>query len=69
MLGALVQFGFWSDGCIRWVQDGYNLPRTPLGVLVYLVFVPFYWLCPARHRAAYLWTSSLAVAMTPSIRR
>jgi len=63
MLGALVQFGFWADGCIRWVQDGYNLPRTPLGVLVYLLFVPFYWLCPPRHRAAYLWTSSLAAAL------
>jgi D-alanyl-lipoteichoic acid acyltransferase DltB (MBOAT superfamily) len=63
MLGALVEFGLWSDGCIRWMQDGYNLPRGPLGVLVYLVFAIAYGRIPARHRSTYLWVTSLATAL------
>ena len=59
MLASVFQFGFESEGLIRWMQDGHNLPRGPLGVLVYLAFVPFYAWCPKRHRATYLWTSSL----------
>jgi len=63
ILAAAVQFGFWADGCVRFVRSGYNLPSGPLGVLCYLPFVPIYWLVPARLRAGYLWISSLALAL------
>jgi len=63
ILAAAVQFGFWADGMIRFVQDGYNLPRGPLGVLCYLPFIPVYWIIPPRHRSNYLWISSLVLAL------
>src|SRR3972149_3141901 len=63
MLATAVHFGWWADGCIRLIEGGHNLPRGPLGVLCYLPFVPIYWLLPARHRPAYLWISSLVLAV------
>ncbi len=63
ILAAAVQFGFWADGCIRFMLEGHNVPCGPLGVLCYLPFVPIYWLLPAHHRAAYLWISSLVLAL------
>ncbi|HSW45225.1 MAG TPA: MBOAT family O-acyltransferase [Phycisphaerae bacterium] len=63
ILAAAVQFGFWADGFIRFVHEGYNLPRGPLGLLCYLPFVPIYWLLPQRRRSGYLWISSLVLAI------
>lgn len=63
ILAAAVQFGFWADGCIRFQLDGFNVPAGPLGVLCYLPFVPLYWLLGERQRPAYLWISSLVLAL------
>ena len=63
ILGAAVQWGLWADGCIRLMEGGHNLARGPLGILLYLVFAPGYWLVPARHRATYLWSTSLLTVL------
>jgi len=63
ILAAAIQFGLWSEGWIRFVVDGFNVPRGPLGLLCYLPFVPIYWFVPRRHRPAYLWVTSLVLAL------
>jgi len=62
-LAAAVEWGFWADGCIRLIQDGHNVPRGPLGLLLYLPFVTCYWFMPARWRPTYLWSTSLLLAL------
>jgi len=62
-LVAAVEWGLWSDGCIRFILDGYNIPRGPLGLVLYLPFVVPYWFLPASRRSVYLWATSLLLAL------
>jgi len=56
-------FAFRNDGWIHFVVEGQNLARGPLGVLLYVLFVPLYGYVPQAHRASYLSITSLLLAL------
>jgi len=62
-LAATVEWALRPDGWLHFVQDGHDVTRGPLGVLLYLAFVPFYGSVPRRHRATFLTASSLLLAL------
>ncbi len=62
MLGAAAEWALRPDGLIHLVQDGHDLPRGPLGALLYLLFVPFYWWIQPSSRTGYLIATSLVLA-------
>lgn len=59
IVAAAIEWAPRLDGCIHILQDGHDVPRGPLGLLLYLAFIPLYWMVPARHRATFLSLSSL----------
>lgn len=63
ILAATIEWGIGWDGCLRLLHDGHDIARGPLGVLLYLVFVPFYGLIAPARRSAFLVASSLLLAL------
>ncbi|UCD27910.1 MAG: MBOAT family protein [Planctomycetota bacterium] len=63
ILATTIQFAFRPDGLIHFMQDGYDLPRGPLGLLLYLPFVGLFWLIRPKYRTAYLILSSLLLSL------
>jgi D-alanyl-lipoteichoic acid acyltransferase DltB (MBOAT superfamily) len=58
-----IEFAIRPEGWIHSVQGGFDVPRGPVGVLFYLVFVPLFWIVPRRLRAQYLVISSLLLTV------
>ena len=69
MLAVAVKWGFHADGFMHLVQAGRDavdpaiFPRGPLGLLLYLPFVPLYWFVAPRHRPAYLTATSVLLSL------
>ncbi len=64
MLAAhVLEFAIRPDGWIHHVEGGFDVPRGPVGVLAYLVFVPAFWLMPARGRVPYIVLSALFLTL------
>lgn len=60
---TLIQFEIRPEGWIHCVQGGFDILRGPVGVLLYVVFVPLFWLVPRRWRAHYLSATSLLLTL------
>ena len=58
-----ITFAVRPEGWIHSIQGGFDVPRGPVGVLIYLCFVPFFWIVPRRWRAHYLVFSSLLLTL------
>lgn len=63
ILASIIEFDIRPEGWIHCVQAGLDVPRGPIGVLVYLAFVPLFWLVPTRWRSRFLTVSSLLLAL------
>lgn len=63
ILAKIHHWDIRPEGWIHWFQGGFDVPRGPLGVMCYLVFVPLFWLVPRRWRATYLVATSLLVTV------
>jgi alginate O-acetyltransferase complex protein AlgI len=69
VLAVAFKWGIHADGFVHLMQAGRQaldpaiFPRGPLGLLLYLPFVPFYWVVPPRHRRTYLTATSLLLAL------
>jgi len=63
LLAAAIEFNFRADGLIHLIQDGHDLPRGPLGLMLYLPFVLIFWLVPKKHRTGYLIATSLLLSL------
>ena len=62
-LTTTVELAFRADGWIHVIQDGYDVVRGPLGVLLYLAFVPLYGLVPRAYRSLFLILTSLLLGL------
>jgi len=60
---TLIQFAIRPEGWIHSVHGDFDVPRGPVGVLFYLVFVPLFWIVPRRWRAHYLTVTSLMLTV------
>lgn len=58
-----IEFAISPGGWIHSFHGGFDVPRGPVGVLFYLVFVPPFWVVPRRWRAAYLSATSLLLTL------
>ncbi len=54
-----IEFAIRPEGWIHSIQGGFDVPRGPVGVLFYLVFIPLFAAVPRRWRAHYLTATSL----------
>ncbi len=62
ILSALTWDWRW-DGFLHLLQDGHDLPRGPLGLLLYLPLAVLFWIVPPHRRVNYLTASSLALLL------
>lgn len=58
-----IEFAVRPEGWVHCVQGGFDVLRGPIGVLCYLVFVPFFWMTPRKWRAHYLAATSLLATL------
>jgi len=65
ILAKIHHFDIRPEGWLHWFTGpgNFDLPRGPLGVMVYLVFVPVFWIVPRPWRSAYLITTSLLLTL------
>lgn len=63
ILAAKLDWAVRPDGWLHLVEDGIDLMQSPMGMLLGLVFVPGYWLCPPSRRTLYLACMSVVVAL------
>ncbi|MHC4671983.1 MAG: MBOAT family O-acyltransferase [Planctomycetota bacterium] len=63
VLASTIELVYRPDGFIHLIQDGHDLPRGPLGLMLYLPFVLVFWLVPRKYRTGYLTVSSLLLAL------
>jgi D-alanyl-lipoteichoic acid acyltransferase DltB (MBOAT superfamily) len=58
LIASAVHWAWRADGLVHLVQDGHDLPRGPLGLLLYLPLALLFPLIPRRARAPFLTLSS-----------
>lgn len=65
ILAKLHTFDIRPEGWIHWIPNGtdFDVPRGPLGVMCYLVFIPLFWMVPKPWRATYLIITSLMMTV------
>ncbi len=63
MLAATLSWEMLPDGWLHWVEGDIDLMQGPMGMILGLVFVPGYWLCPPKSRRLYLIGTSLVLAL------
>lgn len=58
-----IEFAIKPEGWIHSIQGGFDVPRGPVGVLFYIVFIPLFWIVPRPWRACYLAVTSLLLTV------
>jgi D-alanyl-lipoteichoic acid acyltransferase DltB (MBOAT superfamily) len=63
LLAESLEISFGLEGWLHLMVDGRDVIRGPLGIVLYVLFAPGYWLMPASQRCTYLIGTSLLLAV------